>query len=469
MKRSKKLALLLGVLVVLCAATFAAQQLERRQETIRTSGEIILAVPADTVEALHWEYGDTALSFHREDTWLYDDDADFPVDEDKMQELLAVFESFGVSFVIEDVSDLSLYGLDKPECTIELTADGETHSIALGDYSRMDEERYVSIGDGNVYLAKVDPLDSFAVTRDDLFLHDSSLSYEQIERITFAGTENYTIYREENSDNARHADDLYYTERNGEVVPLDTDRVGNYVGVLSALSLSDYVTYSATEEALTACGLLDPELRITVEYTDWDGAAQTYVLSVSRDSEELAAAEEAERNGEEADSVSAYVRVGDSQIIYRVSEYYSNELLAASFDALRHREVLDADFSDISQLDLTLEGNDYTLSSDEEDGERVWRFGEMEIDISDLQDALEGLLVEYSADFTTAQPSGKEELSLTAHLTDDRRTTVRIGLFRHDGEYCTAVVDGEPLALVPRSEVVTLIEAVNSIVLNEPA
>lgn len=41
-----------------------------------------------------------------------------------------------------------------------------------------------------------------------------------------------------------------------------------------------------------------------------------------------------------------------------------------------------------------------------------------------------------------------------------------IELYRHDGEDCLAVVDGETFALVPRSDVVDLIEAVNAIVLN---
>ncbi|MDD7740358.1 MAG: hypothetical protein SOT28_07965 [Fusicatenibacter sp.] len=38
--------------------------------------------------------------------------------------------------------------------------------------------------------------------------------------------------------------------------------------------------------------------------------------------------------------------------------------------------------------------------------------------------------------------------------------------YRYDGNSCTVEIDGEPVALISRSSVVDLIEAVNAIVLN---
>ena len=76
--------------------------------------------------------------------------------------------------------------------------------------------------------------------------------------------------------------------------------------------------------------------------------------------------------------------------------------MAASYEDLCHREVLPADFSDISRLEISLEN----------------------------------------------QP------------------TVTLDLYRYDGTSCLAVVDGEPFALVSRESVVDLIEAVNEFALN---
>jgi hypothetical protein len=150
MKRAKKLYVLLAVLVAACLVTFAVTRMEERQEAIKNSDEIILEVPTDSVQSLSWTYNGQSLAFHRDETWLYDEDEAFPVDEDKMADLLDQFQSFGVSFVIEDADSLGQYGLDDPECTITLTTDSDSYEILLGSYSTMDSERYVSIGDGNV-------------------------------------------------------------------------------------------------------------------------------------------------------------------------------------------------------------------------------------------------------------------------------------------------------------------------------
>lgn len=81
----------------------------------------------------------------------------------------------------------------------------------------------------------------------------------------------------------------------------------------------------------------------------------------------------------------------------------------------------------------------------------------------DLRAELKALLAE---EFTDAQPTQQEEISLTVHLDDENFPQVRITLYRYDGEHCLAVVDGESVSLVERSAAVALIEAVHAIVLD---
>lgn len=472
MKRSKRLYVLLGILAAVCAAAFAAARMEEQKEQIKSSGEIILEVSSSDVQSLSWEYGDTALSFHKDGIWLYDDDESFPVDEDAIHGLLEQFDAFGVSFVIEDVTDYSMYGLDTPVCTIRFATEDHAYQIDLGDFSSMDGERYVSVGDGNVYLAKADPLDQFDAVLKDMIKHDKALAYEQVSQIKFEGAENYTIFFDAESTSSYCADDVYFTERNSETLPLDTDRVGAYLDALAALNLTDYATYNVTEEELEAYHLAAPELTITVDYTaadeDRNEVSDTFVLSVSRNPEELAAAEEAEANGEEPEDVTGYVRVGDSRIVYKIPAYSCDSLMAASYDELRHREVLTAGVGDICQVDITLDGTDYTITADGEDkdGERVWKYQEKEIDADDLLDALEGMQAESADKFTVEGSAGKEEISLTVYLDQESRSKVEIALYRYDGSDCLAKVNGETFALISRSDAVDLIEAVNAIVLN---
>lgn len=474
MKRSKRLYVLLGILVAACIATFAVMQTEEQKEQIKNSGEIILELSSDDVKSLSWEYGQTALSFHKDETWLYDEDEAFPVSEEKIHELLGVFESFGVSFIIEEVSDFSMYGLDDPVCTIQIETQEQTYEVALGDFSNMDEERYVSIGDGNVYLAKVDPLDEFDVVLRDMIDHDENLSYDQATQITFEGAENYAIFYEEESQNTYCAEDVYFTEQNGGDLPLDTDRVVDYLNELVMMRLENYVTYNVTQEGLESFGLNDPELTITVEYTaqdeDGDEVSDTYVLSISRDPEELAAAAEKadEDEDDEEETITAYARVGESQIIYQLDESDYTALMAASYNDLRHRSVLTADFAEVSQVDISLEGTDYTFVADskDKDDERIWKYNEEEISIGTFQKELYALSADSSDDFVSDEPDGKKELSLTVHLDNENHPVITIDLYRYDGSYCLAVLNGQSFALVRRADVVDIIEAVNAIVLN---
>ena len=478
MKRAKRLYALLGVLVVVCAATFAVMQFEEKKEKIKNSGEIILELSSDTVQSLSWEYEDTSLSFHKDETWLYDGDEAFPVDEEKIHELLEPFESFGVSFIIEDVEDYGMYGLDDPVCTIQLETADQTYEITLGDFSNMDSERYVSIGDGNVYLAKNDPLDQFDAVLQDMIDHDETFSYDQVSRIEFTGAEAYSISYEEDSTDTYCADDVYFIRKGSQNLPLDSGRVKTYLKNLTQLKLTDYVTYNVTEEELQSYGLDTPELTITVDYTteDEDGKeiSDTFVVSISRDPEELAAAQEAEESeddGEDDDDdeeeITAYARVGESQIIYKISEYDYNNLMAASYGDLRHREVLTADFDDVNQVDITLEDSQYSITAEgEEEDDRVRMYQEEELEIGDFQNALDGLCAEGTDSFTSEKPAGKKEISLTVYLNNENYPQVKIDLYRYDGSDCLAVVDGQPFALVNRSDVVDLIEAVNAIVLN---
>lgn len=142
--------------------------------------------------------------------------------------------------------------------------------------------------------------------------------------------------------------------------------------------------------------------------------------------------------------------------------------MAASYDSLRHREVLTADFADIYQIDITLEDTSYTITSQESDEEeadngRIYYYQEQELDISELQSAIEALEAD---SFTDEQPAEREEISFTVYLNNENYPQVQVQLYRYDGTYCLAVVDGEPVSLVERSYVVDLIEAVNAIVLN---
>lgn len=471
MKRSKRLLLLLAVLAVACVATLVLTKYEEKQEEIQNSDAVILEIAADEVEAVSWKISDASLAFHREgDGWLYDEDEDFPVSEEKITALLEHFEAFGVRFIIKNVEDYSQYGLDDPEGTLQLTTSEGSYEVKLGNFSTMDEQRYVDIGDGNVYLVSEDPAEYLPTELSAMILHDETPDFEQVSEISYEGSETYTITYTKNSPDSYSEDDVYFTEKDGKTVPLDTDTVTTYLNTIETLNLQTYATYHATQEELERFGLDEPQLSVSVAYIYTDEEENliedSYVLHLGQNQEELKKAEEARENQEEnIPDVTKYVRVGDSQIIYEIEDTTFDLLSAASYNDLRHKEVFWADSDDITQIDVTLDGENYTFSSEidkEDDKTRIWHYKDQVIDLTDLRTALKTMEAE---EFTDASADQKEELSLTLYLNQENFKTVQITLYRYDGKDCLAVVDGNSVSLVERSCVTDLTEAIWTIVL----
>ncbi len=469
--RSKRLFILIGILVVASAATFAVTRMEDKKEEIKTSGEVVLEIDPESVDSLSWNYDGSTLSFHKgeDETWLYDEDEAFPVDPEKIQTLLEEFQAFRAAFTIENAEDLSQYGLDNPELTINLTAGDTSYTIDLGSYSTMDEQRYLSDGDGNVYLAVSDPLDAYGKELSDLILQDETPGVSEVSSLSFSGASEYSVSYEKESSSTYCADDVYFTTQDGETVPLDTSRVKSYLSEINGLGLTDYATYNVTDEELASYGLDDPELTITEVYTseneDGNEEEQTFILHISRDPEELAKVDDSdsEESAEDEDDITAYARVGDSQIVYKISGSSYKALMAASYDDLRHTDLLSMDLADVTSIDISLDGSSYTLTSETKKKEQTWSYQEEEIDFADLQDALEGLT---ASSFTDEKAAGQEEISLTLHLDNENFPEVTLSLYRYDGSSCLAVLNGNPVALVARSQAVDIVEAVHAIVLN---
>jgi hypothetical protein len=474
MARSKKLYILLGILVVVCVITLIVSHTEQKKEEIKNSDETILAIPAEDVNSISWETEDVSFAFHRDGTWIYDEDAEFPVDEDKMNTLLGMFEDFGVSFIIENVEDYGQYGLDDPVCTISLETSDQSVKVELGGYSTMDSERYVSIGDGNVYLVKTDPYDSFNIELSDMIDNDEIPDVTNATEIVYTAAESGDVVYDENLTGDA-ADDVYYLDGESAKKPLDTDNVTSYLRKLTYLSLSDYATYKATTDDLVTYGLADPELSLVITYKDEDENEQSFELTLGRDEDQKKAAEDAEEDTESTEtdsydstatdsSTGGYLRIGQSAIVYTLSSTDYEALKAISYDSLRHKEVFAAEFTGIEKMVVTLDDEEYTIQASGDTDNRTYTYLDNEIDITNIKSALTALSAE---DFTSEKPSQKQEIALTLYVnTEDAESIINIVLYRYNGSDCLAEINGEPVSLVSRSSVVDLMEAIYAIVLD---
>ncbi len=456
MTRTKKIYLLLAVLVVLSIAAFAFSQVEEDKEQISNSGETILEIDSDKVTSLSWNYGSEELSFHKDGSWLYDEDKTFPVNEKKVADLLETFQDFKAAFTIEDVKDYGQYGLDDPECSISLQAAGKSYEVLLGDYSTMDSERYVSIGDGNAYLAETDPMEKFEITLDDMMQNDKTPSLDKAKSISFSGTSDLNIAYEEDSENAACEEDVYFMEQDGKQLPLDTEAVDDYLSAISNLELTEYMTYDATQDDLKTYKLDSPELSVHLDYVpnEEDNSDQTdsFDLYIGCD----------KGDSDDDDDDTAYVRVGKSKIIYKISSGSYEELADASYNHFRHKEVVVADRDAISSIDVSLDGKSYTITTKKK-GNKVTCYYKGKKIKTDFLNAVKKLEAD---SFTNKEPTQKEEISFTVHLDKKGDSSSEVHIYRYDGTNCLVTIDGKPVSLVKRDSVVDLIETVNAIVLD---
>lgn len=449
MNKQKKLLSVLAALVLVSAVTVVVVRREETKENIKNTPATVLEW--SDISAVSWTYEKNSYAFQKtDDTWVYPEDTAFPVDQEKMEELLSQFEDLGAAFTIEDVEDYGQYGLDKPSYTVTLTQGEETVTLELGDYSQMDAQRYASLGDGNVYLLSHDPVEDFDIGLSDLIQQDQVPAFAHVEAITLSGDQTDQFLKTQGQSLCQ--EDTYFRESDGG--PLDTDLTENYLKTLEKVSLTDYVTYKATEEDLQNCYLDTPAQTVSVTYKpeeEEDTATFTLHLGKAPDKSE-------EEVGQ------AYARVGDSPILYKISESLYQALTACGYDDLRHQHLFTGDFSLAKELTVTLEGSTriFTCEQREDQEEAAWYLGEEEADLTAIQAALENLTAET---FTQEAPTGKEELSLTVTLDQEGENTLTLTFYRQDGTTMLAQANGKPLCTLPRSQVVTLMEAFNAILL----
>lgn len=263
-------------------------------------------------------------------------------------------------------------------------------------------------------------------------------------------------------------DDIYFAEKDGEgSLPLDTSKVNSYFSSLHSADLTDYVTYNADTEDLSTYDLDQPELTLTVNYTseneDGEDEDNIFVLYVSRDPADQDKELSDDEDEDSEDEITAYARVGESNLIYQLSESDYKALIACTYDDLRHKELCWADFEDITKMEFRLDGETYTITADGKKKELTYTYGDAEIEITDVQNAYGNLK---ASSFTTEEPSGEEEISMTFYIDNENQPEVTIQLYRYDGSDCLALVDGNSTALIKRTNVVDMMEAVRSIVLN---
>ena len=438
MKREKKLLVLLAALVALISVTLLVGWLIAGSE--KDADSAVFSLDPDKVTKIWWDYSDEAGFTKVGGSWVYDADAAFPVNEDCLAEMLRVLSSLSPSKTIENAKDLDQYGLLYPFCAIKVTMDGTEYQLAIGDQNTISGYRYLSTGDGNVYMVDNEIASYFA------FGPEGAMALEEIPDLSGmtglkvqSNIQNYEITYEVGSDKSYSSQHKWFMGNKA----LDTALTQNLLAVIKDLDWKECVNYNATD--LAAYGLDAPKAVATAAYLD-----KTFTLEL----------------GDKCDK-GVYARIADSKMVYIVKNEVLDKLLDTTYSELMPDEVLLMDWDTVTSMDIVLDGNTYTLTQESAQAAGnttyVWKLGGAEVKGSNITQRLDDMATAGYA--TGLAPELDQQIRFVFYRNDTHHTQVELAMYGYDSECCLVTLDGVSTVLADRSDVMALMDEVKNIVL----
>lgn len=171
-KQRNQLLFLVVVMAVLAAGFFALKyynkkQSEKPEEVI---GDVVFDVGEEDILKITYEYSGETNSFEKiDDTWYYTEDHSLDINQyniTSMAEKCAILE---VEQTIENVTDMSQYGLDTDARTICFETAEKSYTFKIGDNNAITDIYYIrGFEDSTVYAVSSSIVTVFNYTLDDV-------------------------------------------------------------------------------------------------------------------------------------------------------------------------------------------------------------------------------------------------------------------------------------------------------------
>ena len=305
-KKGKGLLFAVLILIVLLVLYFVidlqqkkADQEAETEETEESS--LPVSVTEDEIAKVTVKNGDVTMTYTKsDDTWTYEEDHDFPLDESAVDTKMSKLTSLTVDRVLESPEDLSEYGLDEPkqEVTV-LKTDGTAFTLYIGNQNSSNNDFYVKVDDGaDVYTmpassVNVFDMQPYDVAKADTFptLESTNIRNIKVEKedgtVEFASDETATSWTVKDQD--------------GNEEKAGTTAASDLTSAVSSLSYKDFVDYKGDD--LARYGLDKPAETVTVvtEETEAETEEETEseVASESEPVSETEKTAESETSSEE--------------------------------------------------------------------------------------------------------------------------------------------------------------------------
>ena len=271
MKKSTKLVSAAIVLAVLGGVYVGLNTYVTKEESTESSSEEeskteVYSVKTDDIKSLEFiiDKKDTVFE-KKDDSWVKKDETALPVNQTTLDSAASALEKVEADRVLENVDDLTEYGLDSPSNSVTVTTDDGTTKFNIGDENTSTNQYYIAKDDedSTVYVVSSSTVTPFMNSLYDYAQGEDfpTIDSSTVKKVQVSQDEDSYIL-EENSDGATW--DVSTDGSDKETA--DTTAAGNVTSGLGSLAYDQFTDYNA--EDLSRYGLDKPYATITVDYQE---------------------------------------------------------------------------------------------------------------------------------------------------------------------------------------------------------
>ena len=518
--KTVKMVLAVVVLGVCCGAyagvkTYVAHQEQKESEEDSEESTTVFTASTDNIKSLDFMVDDTETTFEKDDdSWVKKDETDFPVNQTTLDSAASAIASVDSNRVLEDVDDLSEYGLDSPSNTIKIVTksdeeDGDdiTTTLYVGDENSSTSQYYVRKDDDEktVYLIDSSCVEPFTKSLNDYAQMDdfpAISNTDTITKISVDGDNSYELSKDEDTS-------TWSVKGSEDEEKADSATVSSLVSSFGSMAYSSLADYKCDDKS--KYGLDKPYATITVDYQEEvaDDAEQdtesdesvnetTDETSEAEDTDGEEAEDETSENsdsasddedsseeetkmadkqltilvGNETDDSSRYVMVNDSNEVYTMSTDTLSALTDKSEEDFWDMTVSYVSLNSLGSLKVNYQGSDYKVNvsretSTDDDGNDTetvtYKLNGSDLDETTFTTFYNKLINMTAQKRLTDKYEPDGDAELTAIFTEEDGDTQEVAYYSYDTHYYAAVVDNK-VYLVNKMNVKELFTAFESVV-----
>ena len=518
--KTVKMVLAVVVLGVCCGAyagvkTYVAHQEQKESEEDSEESTTVFTASTDNIKSLDFMVDDTETTFEKDDdSWVKKDETDFPVNQTTLDSAASAIASVDSNRVLEDVDDLSEYGLDSPSNTIKIVTksdeeDGDdiTTTLYVGDENSSTSQYYVRKDDDEktVYLIDSSCVEPFTKSLNDYAQMEdfpAISNTDTITKISVNGDNSYELSKDEDTS-------TWSVKGSEDEEKADSATVSSLVSSFGSMAYSSLADYKCDDKS--KYGLDKPYATITVDYQEEvaDDAEQdtesdesvnetTDETSEAEDTDGEEAEDETSENsdsasddedsseeetkmadkqltilvGNETDDSSRYVMVNDSNEVYTMSTDTLSALTDKSEEDFWDMTVSYVSLNSLGSLKVNYQGSDYKVNvsretSTDDDGNDTetvtYKLNGSDLDETTFTTFYNKLINMTAQKRLTDKYEPDGDAELTAIFTEEDGDTQEVAYYSYDTNYYAAVVDNK-VYLVNKMNVKELFTAFESVV-----